>query len=311
MPVGDRAQAGVAGRGSAAVTLKEGETTWRWSGASVRIGLDRLGSGPSLLLVPALSSISTRREMRGLQERLADSYSTLAVDWPGFGDKPRPPIAWSPDAYRAFLAHLFSEVVPRPFATIAAGHAASYLLACAASQPGSAGRLCLVAPTWRGPLPTVADKRLRIFQMIARAADVPIVGRVLYRLNVNRPMIKMMARGHVYADPAWLTDQRADQKLAVARAKGARHASVRFVTGLLDPVLSRSEWLALAESISEPMLMILGADTPAKSRAEMEALGALPRVRTVVLPAGKLSVHEEFPDAVADAVLTFLKEETA
>jgi hypothetical protein len=32
----------------------------------------------------------------------------------------------------------------------------------------------------------------------------------------------------------------------------------------------------------------------------------LPNVRLVQLPAGKLSVHEEFPDVVAGAVGTFL-----
>ena len=48
------------------------------------------------------------------------------------------------------------------------------------------------------------------------------------------------------------------------------------------------------------------AGTPPKSRAEMEALAALPNVEAAVLPAGKLAVHEEFPDAVADAIKSFL-----
>ena len=43
--------------------------------------------------------ISSRREMRALQERLARRYSTLAVDWPGFGEATRPQVDWTPEAY--------------------------------------------------------------------------------------------------------------------------------------------------------------------------------------------------------------------
>ena len=65
---------------------------WSWEGQEIRVGYDRLGVGPTVVLLPALSSISTRREMQPLQERLASDFSTIAIDWPGFGDEPRPPI---------------------------------------------------------------------------------------------------------------------------------------------------------------------------------------------------------------------------
>jgi hypothetical protein len=40
----------------------------------------------------------------------------------------------------------------------------------------------------------------------------------------------------------------------------------------------------------------------------MEALASRPNVRRVILPSGKLSVHEEFPGPVADAIKSFLTE---
>ena len=52
---------------------------WNWKGKAVEVGLDRLGAGATLLLLPALSSISTRREMRPLQERLASDFATVAI----------------------------------------------------------------------------------------------------------------------------------------------------------------------------------------------------------------------------------------
>ena len=106
---------------------------WKADGEPVQVGLSRFGSGPSILLLPALSSISTRTEMRPLQERLGASFSTIAVDWPGFGDLPRSRVDWRPDLYRAFLRFVLASAV-RPSVTIAAGHAAGYALAQAADM---------------------------------------------------------------------------------------------------------------------------------------------------------------------------------
>jgi pimeloyl-ACP methyl ester carboxylesterase len=98
---------------------------WNWRGANIRLDMASSGTGPALLLLPALSSISTHREMAPLAEHLAPRYSTVCVDWPGFGARARPQVDWTPDAYSAFLAFLLTSVVPYPHAVIAAGHAAS------------------------------------------------------------------------------------------------------------------------------------------------------------------------------------------
>src|SRR5579883_2740937 len=271
---------------TAAMRVNRDHIEWAWQGAAVRLGVTRMGAGPTLLMLPALSSISTRGEMRPLQERLAAAFTTVAIDWPGFGDAPRPAVPWRPDAYRAFLADVLDQAVQRPFA---------------------AGRLCLVAPTWRGPLPTVMGKRHAAFRHIARAGDLPAIGDLIYRLNVNPFMVRMMALGHVYRDPRALAPDKLAEKLAVTRAAGARHASIRFVTGELDPMKSREEFLDAARQVTEPILVIYGADTPPKSKAEMAELAALPNVRTALLPAGKLAIHEEFADEVAGALRGFLE----
>src|SRR6516162_5170180 len=103
--------------------MRVDEIDWKYQGDSVRVGTTWHGQGALVLVLPALSSISTRSEMWPLQERLGSCFRALAMDWVGFGDRPRPPLKWSPDMYRSFLAYLLSEVVPQPFATIAAGHA--------------------------------------------------------------------------------------------------------------------------------------------------------------------------------------------
>jgi pimeloyl-ACP methyl ester carboxylesterase len=282
------------------------EIEWRYQGNSVRVGMTWHGQGLSVLMLPALSSISTRREMWPLQERLGSRFTTLAIDWVGFGDRPRPPLRWSPEIYRSFLTYLLNDVVPRPFATIAAGHAAAYCLDAGAARPGSTGRLCLIAPTWRGPLPTMMGKKHPMFAQISRMVDWPVVGDLLYRLNVNRFMVRKMALGHVYAESSTLSDARFEEKMAVTRASGARYSSVRFVAGELDPMLSREAFLSAARHVNDPIIVVYGAETPPRSRAEMEALAGLPNVVATVVPHAKLAVHEEFPNEVATTIKRFL-----
>ena len=284
---------------------------WNWRGKTIRLGVDASGSGPQVLLLPALSSISSRREMRALQERLAPRYSTLAVDWPGFGENARPPLDWTPEAYAAFLTFILSSIMARPHAIIAAGHAATYVLAHVADASPPKPRLVLIAPTWRGPLPTMLGGHRPFFDRLCRLVDYPIGGPLIYWLNVNRFVVRYMGAGHVYADPAFLDGERLRQKLAVVRAPGARFASVRFVTGRLDPLASREAFLDLARRAATPILLLYGAETPPKSRAEMEALAAVPGIRTTRLARGKLSVHEEFPEATMDAIGPFLGEDRA
>ena len=111
------------------------------------------------------------------------------------------------------------------------------------------------------------------FNQVRAVVELPWLGPGLYRINVNRPVITKMAREHVYSDPAWLTRNRLAAKLAVSQAPGARHSSVRFVTGASDRVDSRKALLELARAANVPILVVYGAQTPRKSRLKMEAMG--------------------------------------
>jgi pimeloyl-ACP methyl ester carboxylesterase len=285
---------------------KEQRISWRWGDATVDLGLTERGDGPTVLMLPALSSISTRREMAPLQQRLASHYRTVAVDWPGFGDLPRPAIDWTPAACAAYLDFVLDTMARKPHAVIAAGHAAGYALAHGSDHPDAFRSLVLLAPTWRGPLPTMMKGRRPFFERIPRVFDIPVLGSLLYALNVNRVVVRYMAAGHVYVDSAWLDGDRFEEKLAVTRASGARYASVRFVTGMLDPLSSREEFLDRARRIRMPMLTLYGNQTPKGSRAEIEALTTVEGMSNQLLPLGKLSFYEEFPDTAASAILPFL-----
>jgi pimeloyl-ACP methyl ester carboxylesterase len=279
---------------------------WKWESGEITLGVDEVGTGSSVVLLPALSSISTRGEMRPLFDRLISRFRVATVDWPGFGTRARPKDNWSPEILSAFLNWFLSEIAYPPHAVVAAGHAATYALHQAVYGSGTIDRLVLIAPTWRGPLPTMMGGGRPWFARIRAAVDHPLAGPLLYRLNVSRFVVSNMARRHVYSDPDWLTGDRLIEKLAVTRAPGARHASVRFVSGGLDRVGSRAAFLDLARRSDVPILVVYGEQAPPKSRSEMEALAELPNVQVQRLAKGKLAIHEEFPDAVASAITSFL-----
>ncbi len=127
-------------------------------------------------------------------------------------------------------------------------------------------------------------------------------------INSIVDVVSKMVAGHVYSDPAALSGARMADKRKVVAAPGARYASAAFVTGGLDRVATRDDFMALAARTASPILLVYGAETPPRSRAEMEALAALPGVRTERLLRGKLSVHEEFPDDVYAAIQPFFAE---
>ena len=78
------------------------------------------------------------------------------------------------------------------------------------------------------------------------------------------------------------------------------------MTGELDPVETREQFLALARQAAIQMLMVCGDQTPPRSRTEMEALVTIDGVRSVCIPLGKLSVYEEFAAQVAQVIAPFL-----
>ena len=123
---------------------------WKWDHGEIELGMDEDGQGRSVVLLPALSSISTRREMYPLFGRFSSRFHVSTVDWPGFGDRARPHDDWSPEILSAFLNWFLTEIVPPPHAIVAAGHAATYALYQAAHcPPPRASWRRAYRPCWR------------------------------------------------------------------------------------------------------------------------------------------------------------------
>lgn len=272
-------------------------------GHRLAIPCDVIGQGPEALILPALSTISSRGEAHALAQNLARDYRCLIPDWPGFGARMRERVPLRPATFHAFLDALLAAAPGAYALGIAAGHAAGYLVAAARRHPGVFGRLVLVAPTWRGPLPTAMPDRAHWFPRIRRAVEAPVIGEALYRLNISPPVIGRMMRAHVYADRDRVSPELVRAKHAITRQRNGRFGTAAFVTGGLDPVGSREAFLDLFGEGLPPVLMLRPTNAPRRSGAEMDALAATGRVTTVSIP-GALSPHEEEAEAVARAIRT-------
>ena len=258
------------------------------------------------LYLPAISSVSTREEMVPLADALSDILTATIPDWPGFGDRPRTRTPLTPDTLRHFLAELLGHL-PSPLIGIAAGHAATYLVDAARQRPGRFERLVLIAPTWRGPFPTMfGPGRERLLGRIRRTLEAPVMGQLLYELSISRPAVARMMRAHVYADAARVTPALIAAKRHVARQSRGRFGTAAFITGGVDPAVSREAFLALfADETLPPILVLRPDDAPPRSAAEMDALAATGRVTLKKIP-GALLAHEEECQAAAAAIRSFL-----
>jgi pimeloyl-ACP methyl ester carboxylesterase len=278
---------------------------WSWQGQLLSIAYETEGVGSPLLLLPSFSTVSSRTELSELAGYLSSQFQVTTIDFPGFGDSSRSRLDYSPPLYRQFLVDFVKDIYTAPITMIAAGHAAGYAIDFAARVPNSVAKLVLVAPTWRGPLPTMARGQKPWLQVVRELIRTPILGQFLYRLNTTPSFLKFMYRRHVYTDIDKLTPDLLSQKRQLTQQPGARFGAGAFVTGGLDPYIDRSEAIAHLQSLSIPVMVAIGENSPPKSKAEMLALAAVPNVISQTLP-GTLGLHEEYPTELYDAILPFL-----
>jgi pimeloyl-ACP methyl ester carboxylesterase len=277
------------------------------AGRQLRLVLERRGpaAAPLWLLLPALSTVSSRGEWKAFADAVGDRRQLVSFDWPGFGDSDRPTMPYDAallrSALRAVLSYLRTTTRQRP-TVIAAGHSASMALGLATECSGLWQELVLVAPTWRGPLPTMTGCTPQQFHWLRSLVAAPWVGPALYRLNTSRAVLGLMLRRHVWVAPTLLTPERIREQQRLARRHGGRFASVAFVSGGLDPVGDRTWWLQQARLLQCPLQVVLAADAPPRSKKEMETLAWEAADQLSVIP-GRLGLHQEFGALLARQLL--------
>jgi pimeloyl-ACP methyl ester carboxylesterase len=278
---------------------------WNWQDKQYQVVYETIGQGNPILLLPAFSTVSSRTEMKGIAKILAIEYQVTVLDWLGFGESECPPVDYNSILFQQLLQDFVAAVFNSPIILIAAGHASGYALKFAqGNNPGIVSKLILIAPTWQGPL-RVMGLPDGVRNGVKNLVRSPIIGQGLYYLNTTPSFLRLMYKRHVYVDETKLTPEFIAQKHQITSKHGARYAPAAFVTGAIDPVATRGEFLSYLSSVSIPVLIILAENAPPKSKAEMEAMAELEPVQTVRLP-GTLGIYEEFPEAVGEAIQHFI-----
>ena len=139
----------------------------------------------------------------------------------------------------------------------------------------------------------------------------PAIGWMMYNLLVsNEKSIKSQYKSHVYANPENVTPDIIESRYELTKRKGARYVPAAFLTGLLDPVQSREEFLQLFSELDEdlPVLVMSTLNSPRRSKAEMEVLKGAKGVTKFVEVPGALLPQEEYPLAVSEELYDFLQE---
>lgn len=126
----------------------------------------------------------------------------------------------------------------------------------------------------------------------------------------NEKSIESQYKSHVYSNPEKVTTDFVQSRFALTKRPGARYVPAAFLTGLLDPVKTREEFLNLFAGLEDkfPVLVMSTKGAPKRSKAEMESLRGARGVSKFVEVAGALLPQEEYPDAVADELYRFLVE---
>lgn len=282
------------------------EHHWSWKGKALTLVYEVMGEGQPILLLPALSSVSSRSEMRGLAEQFAGNYQVYTIDWVGFGDSSRPAVQYTPALYEACLRSFVLTMFSEPVVVVAAGHAAGYVMELAQRQPPWEW-VVLVCPTWRGPLPTAMGEHRWGYRILQKLIGLPLIGQFLYFLNTTPAFLKLMYGRHVFADKQKITPELIQQKWKTTKVKRSRFASAAFVTGALDRVKSRQDWFSWFQPLPVPVMMVIGENMPPKSRQEVEVLAHFSGVQVYRMP-GSLGLHEEYPEQLAEGILAFLEK---
>lgn len=133
----------------------------------------------------------------------------------------------------------------------------------------------------------------------------------MYNMLVsNEKSIRSQYESHVYADSRNVTPDFVKSRYQLTSRKGARYVPAAFLTGLLDPVRSREEFLGLFSEFEGkiPIMVASTLGAPKRSKAEMEALKAAKGVSRFVEVPGALLPQEEYSSEVAQELCKFLED---
>nr|XP_043605995.1 uncharacterized protein LOC122578161 [Erigeron canadensis] len=312
------------------ISSKTSNWLWKYKDNSIKIHYeehanDSNGPSKNILMMPTISDVSTVEEWRLVAKDIIQqsgnaNWRATIVDWPGLGYSDRPKLDYSADVMESFLVDFILapnspiSSLGQDLVIVGGGHAATIAIRAAKKGLVKPTAIAAVAPTWSGPLPIVFGRDSKTesrYELLRETLRAPAVGWMVYNVLVsNKKSIQSQYKSHVYADSTNVTPAIIENRYELTKQKGARYVPAAFLTGLLDPVKTREEFLELFKGLEGklPVLVVSTSGAPKRSKAEMQALKEAKGVSKFVEVPGALLPHEEYPSLVVRELYSFLQD---
>jgi pimeloyl-ACP methyl ester carboxylesterase len=193
------------------------------------------GNGPPLLLVHSVNATGSSAEVHPVFDHYRARRTVVALDLPGFGLSQRSDRAYTPrlmtDALHAAAAYIARRWGPAPLDALALSLGCEFLARAAAEQPGRWGRLALVSPTgFMGSKPRRGPPgSTRALPLLHSVLAAPWWSQGLFD-GLTRPGVVRYFLERTWGSKA--IDERVwASAVQNARAPGARHAPLQFLSG--------------------------------------------------------------------------------
>lgn len=279
-----------------AVTWGEGHT-FRFRHGAIRY--QRLGAGPSVLLLHSFGPGHSVEEWREAAELLAADYEVFAPDFLGWGRSDRPKTTYDDELYIELVREFVEKVIGSRPTVVAAGLSAAYAVQLAVDQVELVRALALVVPSGlelHGDEPDFKDA------MVHRLLRLPVLGASALNLYTSRSAIASYLRREVYGQPERVGAQLVDLHYRNSHQPGAHGALAAYLSGYLNHGVRE-----ILEEVEVPVWIGWGrlAASPEVESADLW-LRQLAGAELEVFESCGILPHSEVPEELARQLTQFL-----
>lgn len=213
---------------------------------------DRQHEGRPLVLVHSINAGASAFEMRPIFERYRHERPVYALDLPGFGFSERTDRAYSPAFYEQAITNFMTNVVGAPADVVALSLGSEFVARAALARPELFRSLVLISPT--GLQRNNGRQEERGNEPMLRLLQFPLWSQPFYDLLATRPSIRYFLNKS-FVGP---TDEgMVDYAYLSSHRPGARHAPLRFVSGML---FTANVLEGVYRHLQQPVLVIYDRD---------------------------------------------------
>lgn len=264
-----------------------------------KIHYQRLGAGPSVLLLHSLGPGHSGEEWRETAENLAQEHEVFVPDLLGWGRSDKPQMTVDSELYLELIADFTQGVAGARPVVVAAGLPAAYAVQLAADQPELMRALGLVVPSGielHGDEPDFKDA------LVHWLLRLPILGTSALNVYTSRSAIATYLRREVYASPSRVDDALVEAHYRSSHQPGAHSALAAYLSGYLNHNVRE-----ILDRVDLPVWLGWGrrAATPPVESADLW-LRSLTGADLEIFENAGILPHVESPGEVARSLKRFL-----